>query len=305
MIRAVLIVLGLYLTYAGAAFFLQRRLLFPGTFMSPYREIPVDRLDTVERLWLDNGAGRSEAWLLRMSTSDGAGGSQAGPSDPDVPSVPDTVEASGAAGDGGGSGSGAAVLFFHGNGDFIDDWLEPFRGLAQRGLPVLLVEYPGYGRSTGSPTRASILATATAGFDRLAEREGVDPDRIVVMGRSLGGGVGAELTRSRPVAALVLQSAFTSVGSLAARSYYVPPFLVRDRFRTLEALRSYDGPVLVLHGRSDRIVPFSHGRRLADASERATLVPMECGHNDCPPAWDDYWDRIAGFLEDEDILEPR
>lgn len=292
-IRVVLIVLGLYITYAGVAFLLQRRLLFPGTFMSPYREVRADTLPDVRQLWLDNGEGRSEAWLLAGTAA--ATGERGEPGDsPTGSGTPDAAPAR----------PRPAVLFFHGNGDFIDDWLEPLRGLAAHGVHVLLVEYPGYGRSTGSPTRQSILATATAAHDRLAARDDVDADRIVIMGRSLGGGVGAELARRREARALILQSTFTSVGSLAFRSYFVPPVLVRDRLRPLEVLRSYDGPVLVLHGRRDRVVPFSHGRRLAEASHRATLVPMECGHNDCPPSWSDYWDRIAGFLEDEGILEP-
>lgn len=280
MTRALLVVLGLYLGYGVVVFLLQRRLLFPGTFMAPYREVRPQDLPNFEQLWLDNGEGRSEAWILRA----GSGGS--GDTGPDEnPARP-------------------ALLFFHGNGDFIDDWLHPFRELAARGLHVLLVEYPGYGRSTGSPTRTSTLATATAAYDRLAERSDVDRERIAVMGRSLGGGVAAELSRLRPAAALLLQSTFTSVGALAARTYFLPSFLLRDRFRTLQALRAYEGPVLVLHGRRDRVVPFSHGRTLAAASERATLVPMACGHNDCPPSWDDYWARITDFLEDAGVLEP-
>lgn len=270
MIRVVLIVVGIYLAYAGVAFLLQRRLMYPGTFLSPIREVRVDTLPDVEQLWLDNGQGRSEAWLLE------AGAREASPA--------------------------PAVVFFHGNGDFIDEWLVPFRGLAERGVHVLLVEYPGYGRSTGSPTEKSIMTTAVSAYDRLADRESVDPKRIVAMGRSLGGGVAAELVLRRKAAALVLQSTFTSVGALAARAYLVPPFLARDRFAPLEVLRSWDGPVLVLHGREDRIVPFSHGEELAGAAEEATLVPMECGHNDCPPSWDDYWERIAAFLAEEDLI---
>ncbi len=272
MIRVVLIVVGIYLAYAGVAFLLQRHLMYPGTLMSPIREIRVDTLPGVEQLWLDHGEGRSEAWLLEAAAREAS--------------------------------PGPAVVFFHGNGDFIDDWLVPFQGLSERGVQVLLVEYPGYGRSTGSPTEESIMTAAVSAYDRLADRESVDPDRIVAMGRSLGGGVASELVLRRPAAALVLQSTFTSVGALAARAYFVPPFLARDRFAPLEALRSWDGPVLVLHGRRDRIVPFSHGQKLAEAAEGATLVPMECGHNDCPPSFDDYWDRIARFLEEEDVIRP-
>lgn len=276
--RYVLIVVGIYVAYATVAFLLQRRLMYPGTFMTPFREVRVDTVPGVEQLWLENGEGRSEAWLVRAATAENP--------------APDSK----------GDGPLPALLFFHGNGEFIDDWLEPYGRLAEHGLHVLLVEYPGYGRSTGSPTRASLMETALGAYDRLARREDVDPERIAVLGRSLGGGVGAELALRRPVAALVLQSTFTSVGALAARAYFLPPFLARDRFRPLDAIRSREGPTLVLHGRRDRIIPFSHGRKLAEASERASLVALECGHNDCPPSWDDYRERILGFLEEEGVI---
>ncbi|MFW5905139.1 MAG: alpha/beta hydrolase [Gemmatimonadota bacterium] len=296
MMRIVLIAVAFYLVYAGVAFLLQRRLMYPGTFMSPVREVRADSLPGVEQLWLDNGGGRSEAWLLNAATTEGAipEARPQGATGPDGDAARASPDAR----------PGPVVLFFHGNGDFIDDWIGPFRGLAERGVHVLLVEYPGYGRSTGSPTEESIMRTAVSAYDRLADREDVDPDRIVAMGRSLGGGVAAELVLRRPAAALVLQSAFTSVGALAARAYFIPPFLARDRFAPLEVLRSWEGPVLVLHGREDRIVPYSHGERLAETAGDATLVSMECGHNDCPPSFDDYWDRIVGFLEEENVIRP-
>lgn len=290
MIRIVLIVVGFYLAYAGVAFLLQRRLMYPGTFMSPVREVRVDTLPEVEQLWLDNGRGRSEAWLLEPGGPAAAatGGIREGGSGPGG-------DAAGAPSQG---NPAPAVLFFHGNGEFIDGWLAPFRQLARRGVFVLLVEYPGYGRSTGSPTKESIMRAALEGYDRLARQEGVDPDRIVAFGRSLGGGVAAELVQRRPVAALILQSTFTSAGAMAGKAYFLPPFLLRDRFAPLRILRTWDGPTLVLHGREDGIVPFTHGERLAAASEQARFVPMECGHNDCPPSFDDYWDRIVQFLQE-------
>jgi hypothetical protein len=72
--------------------------------------------------------------------------------------------------------------------------------------------------------------------------------------------------------------------------------LVRDPFDNLAALRRYPGPVLILHGRHDPVIPFAHGEALARAATRATLVEYPCGHNDCPPDPQRFWRDIAAFL---------
>src|SRR5690606_14605281 len=102
----------------------------------------------------------------------------------------------------------------------------PYREL---GLAVLLVEYPGYGRSGGSPSEASITRAALAAYDRLVARADIDPARIVLHGRSLGGGVVAVLSDARAAAALVLESSFTGVTAFAS-GMLLPPLLVRDPF---------------------------------------------------------------------------
>jgi fermentation-respiration switch protein FrsA (DUF1100 family) len=92
---------------------------------------------------------------------------------------------------------------------------------------------------------------------------------------------------------------------MAMSGYLMPPFLARDPFDNLGAIRDYQGPSLVFHGEQDEIIPFRHGVALAQASEgRARLVPLRCGHNDCPPSWGEFWRTVAGFLEEKGLLEP-
>jgi fermentation-respiration switch protein FrsA (DUF1100 family) len=138
----------------------------------------------------------------------------------------------------------------------------------------------------------------TAAYDYLAARPDVDPGRIVAYGRSVGGGAAGSLVRQRSVAALVLESSFTSVRRLARRHLLFGP-LVRDPFDTLGAVGNFDGPVLVIHGRDDRLIPPAHGRTLAERAPRGELVWLDCGHNDCPRPWRE----LRGFLERQGILE--
>jgi fermentation-respiration switch protein FrsA (DUF1100 family) len=194
-----------------------------------------------------------------------------------------------------------ALIFTHGNAELIDYSVGEFAEFARRGIGVMLVEYPGYGRSTGRPSFATIEAAVLGAYDTLAVQPEVDPERIVAYGRSLGGGAAAALSRKRPLAALVFQAAFTSLRPYARR-YLAPAFLVRDRFEVEDAVRVFRGPALFMHGRSDQVVPYSHSEVLVAAAADGTLVTYECGHNDCPPDWRAHVERVVAFLAEKGIV---
>jgi uncharacterized protein len=258
------ILLGVYGLYAGFIFAKQRDLLFPATRLSgALTTSPLPR--DAERIVIPVPGGQTQAWLL-------------------APSAPHV-------------GSAGVLIFAHGNGELIDEWAPLFSEVRRRGLGVLLVEYPGYGYSSGHPSESSIAVAMTGAYDELLTREWVDASRISAYGRSLGGGAVLGLARTRPLAAIVLQSTFTSVRSFA-HGLLVPEFLVRDPFDNLAAIRAYPGPVLIMHGKADTMIPFAHGQRLAAAaSPNARLVPMNCAHNDCPPDWAGFWNEMIGFLD--------
>ncbi|MEX2205259.1 MAG: alpha/beta hydrolase [Myxococcota bacterium] len=268
----------LVLAIAGVAivallFRLQRAVLFP----APGARGPEPDLAAygAERVWLELGSGRSETWLLA-----GHGGRE--------PSA--GREARG----------GPLLVFAHGNGERIDDWLDAFETPRAWGAAVLLVEYPGYGRSAGVPSQASVRAAMIAAYDWALTRPGVDAARVVGWGRSLGGGAVCALARERALAGLVLESTFTSVRSMAQR-LGLPAFLVRDPFDNLEALGSYSGPVLIVHGEHDEMIPVEHARTLHAAlpGSRLLLEPG-CGHNDCPRPWN----ALREFLLETRLLTP-
>ncbi len=169
------------------------------------------------------------------------------------------------------------------------------------GIGLLLVEYPGYGRSTGTPSQQSITNTFVAAYDALVSRKDVDPSRVVLFGRSVGGGAVCSLAMQRPSAALVLMSIFTSIQSMASK-FLAPKFLVRDPFNNLEVIKGYKGPVLVIHGRYDSIIPYDHAIHLHRAAKKSRLITYESGHNDCPPDWNQFWKDIKLFLTDNGII---
>ena len=260
----------IYAAYCALLFLAQRQVVFP-RYMIPTPAAPDLKALGIEPLWLETSFGKVEAWYLPPAIA------------ADAKPAP-------------------AVIFGHGNGELIDYWPNELGRFASLGVGLLLVEYPGYGRSAGSPSQDSISETFTLAYDRLAARKDVDPSRIVLFGRSLGGGAVCDLALKRPSAALILMSAFKSVSAFAVR-YLAPAFLIRDPFDNLTAVRQYKGPVLVIHGNFDEVVPFSHGQALHAAAPNGKMIVYQAGHNDCPPDWAVFWRDVEDFLQAIGVLE--
>lgn len=195
------------------------------------------------------------------------------------------------------------LIFSHGNGELIDQWLGEFDEFRRWGLGVLLVEYPGYGRSEGSPSESAIQAALVNAYDVIIGRQDVDQSRMVGYGFSLGGGAICALARERHLAALILQSTFTSLRIFAHR-YVMPEFLIRDPFDNASALRRFPGPVLVLHGLSDEVIPWQEGQKLAMTAARGTLRLYACGHRCWQPDRVPLATDIRVFLSNSGILPP-
>ena len=96
-------------------------------------------------------------------------------------------------------------------------------------------------------------------------------------------------------------SSFKSVSAFAVR-YLAPAFLIRDPFDNLAAVRRYQGPVLVIHGSFDEVIPFGHGQALHAAARNGKMIVYESGHNDCPPDWAVFWRDVEDFLRGTGIL---
>ncbi len=196
------------------------------------------------------------------------------------------------------------IIWIHGNAEVIDDCarypqLEIYDKL---GVAVLLVELRGYGRAGGEPSQKAITSDMVAFYDQLAKRPDIDPARIAFYGRSLGGGIACALAESRPPKALILQSTFTSINAMAAR-FLIPSFLVRHPFQSDRFVESFPGPILLMHGTADEIIPFSHGQTLAKLAKNGRLYTQDCDHNDFPIDLKGYETQIEAFLRQSGILQ--
>ena len=192
------------------------------------------------------------------------------------------------------------VLFCHGNAGNISHRLDSIRVFHDLNLSTFIFDYRGYGSSEGRPSERGTYLDARAAWDYLIRRKAFAPGNIIVFGRSLGAAVAARLAGERDPGALILESAFTSITDLGAELYPFLPIrlLSRYRFSTIRHLRGVRCPVLVVHSRSDGIIPFPHGRRLFDAAEAPkAFLEISGSHNDgFLVSGDTYVEGIRNFL---------
>lgn len=177
------------------------------------------------------------------------------------------------------------LLVFHGNAGNIATPGRPEHAAQMRrlGLGLFAIDYRGYGDSDGVPSEAGLYRDARAAYDYLTTVRQVPPSRIVIYGHSLGSAVAVELATQVPAAGLIIEGAFTSVPDRGADLYpYLPVRLIaRNRFPSLERIRTLRMPLLVLHGRDDVTIPITHGQRLFEAApEPRTFVETAGGHAD-------------------------
>jgi fermentation-respiration switch protein FrsA (DUF1100 family) len=176
------------------------------------------------------------------------------------------------------------VIVFHGNAGNLS-WhspvMAPFTAL---GLQVLLFDYRGFGRSTGRPTEAGLIADGEAASSFVESVLEVPRERIVFFGQSLGTGVAVNLAARRAPGRLILESAFDSLASVARHHYFYLPvrLLLSDRFDSAAVVGRISCPVLFLHPGEDEIIPVAFGRALfakVRAPKRFVLLPG-AHHND-------------------------
>lgn len=199
------------------------------------------------------------------------------------------------------------ILFFHGNGEIAHDYDTLGPVYNEAGLNFIVADYRGYGISTGNPTISAMFSDAYTVFDyigNMLEDEGYTGPAWV-MGRSLGSAPAIALAAGLPnrVAGLIIESGFAGVRDLLERLDILSENMaVNDNmfFSNAEHLKTYNGPVLIIHAEKDDIIPLTHGRQLhaAAAGSRKTLrIINNADHNNIlSVAGMTYFEYINGFV---------
>lgn len=189
------------------------------------------------------------------------------------------------------------VLFFHGNAGEISGRADRMAFLQSRGFGALFVSYRGYGGSTGSISEQGFITDALTAYDVLLSR-GVPPERVALIGESLGTGVAVHLAAMKPVGAVALEAPYTATVDVAADLYWWLPvrLLMKDQFRSRDYIKMVHAPLLIQHGELDRLIPVAQGRALfAMANEPKQLVIMpDAGHDFFGN--EEMWSREVAFF---------
>ena len=187
-------------------------------------------------------------------------------------------------------GNSRAILYFSGNGSTCGSNPSRYARLLDAGFDILHVNYRGYPGSEGSPSEDGLVLDAKAAWS-LATRSHASED-IIVLGKSLGGGVAVALASEVRPRAVVLESTFLSAVAVGAEAYPFLPvrWVMRNTWRSDERAALVRSPVLVLHGSQDAMIGSHHGRQLAEVLPDASFQLVEgVGHNDDllddPDAW--------------------
>ena len=185
------------------------------------------------------------------------------------------------------------ILFFHGNGEIARDYDGIAPLYTELGISLFVADYRGYGWSDGFPTASSLVRDAPLVFEALEhvlkEAGSEGPQRVFVMGRSLGSAAAIEVARhcQEAIAGLVIESGFAHTLRLLARLGVVLENLdeEQDVFANLTKIGQVSLPILVIHGQADTLIPASEGVTLYEGSaapddeKRLVLIPG-AGHND-------------------------
>lgn len=196
--------------------------------------------------------------------------------------------------------SGAPLLlYFGGNAEEVSWMIEEARARAPQ-ASWLLADYRGYGQSGGAPSEKALVSDALLLYDHAAKLPGVDPNRIVAFGRSLGSGVAVALAARRSLAGLVLATPYDSLAAVAKRYYWYLPvdWMLKHRFDSAALAPQMTPPLLCLIAERDEVIPPAHAERLFEAwgGPKRKVVLAGANHNSTDSA-PQFWPAILEFLE--------
>ncbi len=186
------------------------------------------------------------------------------------------------------------ILYSHGNAEDIGDLRDFFELFVDKGYSVLGYDYRGYGRSEGRAAEKNVYEDVEAVYEYLVRDLNTPPEEIIALGRSVGTGVALQLACEKELGGLILESAFVTAFRVITRV----PLAPFDKFRNIDKIKGVGCPVLIIHGKDDRVIPFWHGEKLfKEANEPKLKFWVDgAGHNDLFwVAGERYWEALKEF----------
>jgi fermentation-respiration switch protein FrsA (DUF1100 family) len=189
------------------------------------------------------------------------------------------------------------MVYFHGNAGNLSRWGEVVLPFIDKGYEVLIVDYRGYGKSTGKRSKKAMLKDAEAAYAYATQLW--PQEKIIIYGRSLGSSFATHIGREFSPAQIILESPFYSVADVAKRIAWMYPVnqILRFNFQNGKMSEKIVARITIIHGTEDMIVPFESGKKLNDAIKGSEFYAIEGGgHNDLAN-FKGYWDVIDQKLK--------
>lgn len=178
-----------------------------------------------------------------------------------------------------------AMVIFHGNAGYAlhrSDYASLLRAAApNHAVSLYILEYPGYGARSGSPSQESFLAAAREAIDTIPP---ITP--VILLGESIGTGVASATASAIPdrIQGLLLLTPFDRLANVAQHHYPILPirWIMRDQYPAEDWLKKYQGPIVIILAANDTIVPAKFGQKLHDtyAGPKLLLIADQADHND-------------------------
>lgn len=192
------------------------------------------------------------------------------------------------------------VIYFHGNSRSIKGWSKYASDFTRYNFDVLMIDYRGFGKSTGKRTEVNLYNDAQYVYNRMRAKFDYQEDRIIIYGRSLGSGFACKLASQNKPKMLILDAPYYSFSHLTSRFLPFLPISILLRFsiRTDIWIRYVRCPIYIIHGTKDWLIPFSSSVRLQGLVPLAArLVPIYGGGHNNLPSFQEYHQKLEEILK--------
>ena len=190
------------------------------------------------------------------------------------------------------------ILYFHGNAGDLSGWQYVSEDFVRLGYSFLIIDYRGYGKSSGVISEHGFYYDAEAAYNFLVN-QGFTADDIIVYGRSIGSGVAVDLAARKDCKGLILESPFSSMAALANEKFpfIFPSLYLRYRFDNINKISRVRCPLILLHGSDDTLIPPSHSLKLFDKfSGKKKMIIVDKGQHNDLHAFSQYDDFLRDVL---------
>ena len=155
------------------------------------------------------------------------------------------------------------ILFFHGNAGSLENRTYKLNHFKDLNVNFLIIAWRGFNGNEGKPNEMGLYEDARSAIKWLSAK-GIKEQNIILYGESLGTGVAVEVAQNKDYAGVILESPFTSMVNMGKKYYPFFPvsLLLKDKFESYKKIKKVSVPVLVLHGKKDKIVPFAMGKKM-------------------------------------------